>query len=93
MVGWLKKTKEQKRFFKVIAVVSYALKMGVTTVTCVCSLFQVIKHISTGLHVYLLTSTCAPNKCDWQKCYPEYGLAHSVFVCACARMRVHASCM
>ena len=31
--------------------------------TCVCSLFQVTKHISTGLYIYDLTSTRPPTKC------------------------------
>ena len=41
ITGWVK-NKEQKQVVRIIDVVSYALKMGVT---CVCSLFQqVINH-------------------------------------------------
>ena len=43
--------------FSKIDWVSYALKMGV------CSLFQVIKEISTGLYVYKLTSMSPPKQC------------------------------
>ena len=42
--GRVKKITEQKKFFKTIDV-SYALKIRVNGVTCVCSPFQVIKHI------------------------------------------------
>ena len=42
---------------KIIDIVSYPLKNGRKWVShIVCSLFQVIKHISTGLYVYELTS-------------------------------------
>jgi len=34
----------------------------------VCTLFQVINLISTGLHVHKLTCTCPPKRCDWQIC-------------------------
>ena len=37
--------KEQKRSSKTIDIVSYALKDIVNGVTCVCSPFQVIRHI------------------------------------------------
>ena len=47
-----KKTKELK---------SYNLCLGNGCHTCVCRLFQVIKHISAGLYVYELTYTC-PSK-------------------------------
>ena len=59
---------------KLINIVSYALKMGVNGChTSVCSLFQVIKHISTGLYVYELTPMCSPKEmCDWQKLYLLY---------------------
>ena len=40
-----KKMKEQKRSSKTIDIVSYALEVSVNGVTCVCSAFQVIKHI------------------------------------------------
>ena len=55
-----------KKSPKIIDIVSYALKMGANGChTCICSLFQVIKHISTGLYqlyVYELASTCPPKK-------------------------------
>ena len=37
--------KEQKRSSKTIDIVSYALKVSENGVTCVCSPFQVIRHI------------------------------------------------
>ena len=37
--------KEQIRSSKIIDIVSYALKVSVNVVTCVCSPFQVIRHI------------------------------------------------
>ena len=37
--------KEQKRSSKTIDIVSCALKVSVNGVTCVCSKFQVIRHI------------------------------------------------
>ena len=40
-----KKMKEQKRSSKTIDIVSYALKVSVNGVMCVCSPFQVIRHI------------------------------------------------
>ena len=40
-----KKIKEQKRSFKTLYIVSYALEVNVSGVTCVCSPFQVIRHI------------------------------------------------
>jgi len=40
------------------------------SVTRVCSLFQVIKHISTDLYVHEVTYMCPQKLCDWQKCYP-----------------------
>ena len=44
--GWTgKKMKEQKRSSKTIDIVSYALKVSVNGVMCVCSPFQVIRHI------------------------------------------------
>ena len=40
-----KKMKEQKKFSKPIDIVSYPLKVSVNGVICVCSPFQVIRHI------------------------------------------------
>ena len=37
--------KEQKRSSKTIDIVSYALEVSANGVTCVCSPFQVIRHI------------------------------------------------
>ena len=37
---------------KTIDIVSYVLKVGVTR-ACVCSYYQVIKHISPGLYMYI----------------------------------------
>ena len=37
--------KEQKKSSKTIDIVSYASKVSVNGVMCVCSLFQVIRHI------------------------------------------------
>ena len=37
--------KEQKRSSKTVDIVSYALKASENGVTCVCSPFQVIRHI------------------------------------------------
>jgi len=42
--------KQKKGVFQIIDIVRYALKMGVTYM-CVCSLFQVIVHISTDMYV------------------------------------------
>ena len=50
--------KEQKRSSKTIDIVSYALKVSVNGVTCVCSPFQVK---NTFKICELLTSTC-PSK-------------------------------
>ena len=44
MGGWVKK-KEKKVFQKNIYIFSYALKMSINGETCVCSPFQVIRHI------------------------------------------------
>ena len=42
----------------------YALKVGVNWChTCVCSVCQVMKHISADLCVCKLTSTCPPHEC------------------------------
>ena len=40
-----KKMKEQKRSSKTIDIVSYTLEVSVNGVTCVCSPFQVVRHI------------------------------------------------
>ena len=45
MGGWGNKKKEQKRSSKTLDIVSYALEVSVNGVTCVCSPFQVIRHI------------------------------------------------
>ena len=49
--------KDEKRSSKILGIVSYALKMGVT---CVCSLFEYISTISTGLRVCHLTCMYLP---------------------------------
>ena len=41
----VKKMEEQKKFSKTIDIVSYALKVTVNGVMCVCSPFQVIRDI------------------------------------------------
>ena len=55
-----KKIKEQKRSSKIINVISYVLENGCHA--CDCSLFQMIKHISMDLYLYVyeLASTCPP---------------------------------
>ena len=55
ITGWVKN--KQKRLLKLyikLLLISHALKI---CHTCVCSLFLVIKHISTGLYVYEFAST------------------------------------
>ena len=42
--GWIK-INEQNRSPKTIDIVSYALKVSVNGITCVCGPFQVIRHI------------------------------------------------
>ena len=44
-MGGRVKIKEQKRSSKTIDIVNYAMKISVNGVTCVCSPFQVIRHI------------------------------------------------
>jgi len=58
-----KKINEQNRSSEIIYIVSYALKMGANGCHT-CGLFQVIKHTSTGLHIYIhdLTSTWTTTK-------------------------------
>jgi len=45
MGGWAENERAKKGSSKTINIVSYALEVSVSGVTCVCSAFQVIRHI------------------------------------------------
>ena len=64
---WMGKNEGAKKVFQNHRYCKLCFENGCHSVMCVCSFFLVIKHISTGLYVYELTSTCPPNKFDWQK--------------------------
>ena len=67
ITGWMQ-NKEQKGSSKIVDIVSYALKMGVT---CVFVVYLGRKHMSAGLYVYDLTCTRPSEMCNCQKCYPS----------------------
>ena len=54
--GWVKKNREQNKVFRNQTYCQLYLENECHV--SVCSLFQVLKHISTGLYVYELPYTC-----------------------------------